>query len=372
MGNLSRFCVVGSHTVNNYYIVYTYLKQYLPREAIIITGGAQGVDMLANVYADLNGHPCEVYEPQWEIFGNDANKVKNVNMLRNSDHLIAFWDGSSPTTKHIIDEARRMAMHVVVIDVTDDDIVRPHPGRVVHVNKEPFDVYIGRPYKDYVGTLGNPYKLDANTDRYKLVAMFTDYLLKSKEMLRDVVALYDQKSKIDGGPLRLGCWCADGTETGPICHGDMICWLLDHEYGELKRLAYPDNGADDTVVGRSTNKAKKPLLQQEVVESRWPVTGGRTPVCTTLGLSLANGHTSVVQDEYGRWFIEVSDLDIIRDHIHMSLSEYNQVDQEPTRLWYRSNDRTKTCVMEQLVEFDSSVFRKGYWYIKVDDLVKEE
>ena len=58
MSNLTRFCVVGSRVMNNYYIVYTYLKQYIPKDAIIVTGGAKGVDMLAEVYAEMNGHPC--------------------------------------------------------------------------------------------------------------------------------------------------------------------------------------------------------------------------------------------------------------------------------------------------------------------------
>ena len=367
MGNLTRFCVVGSRVMNNYYIVYTYLKQYIPKDAIIVTGGAKGVDMLAEVYAEMNGHPCEVYEAQWDRFGKEAGMIRNIEMIRNSDHVIAFWDGSSPGTKQMIEESRKRNRNVVVVDVSEEDVIKPHPGRVVHVNKEEFDIYIGRPYHSYVGTLGNPFKIDANHDRYKVIAMFTDYLLKNVEMMREVVKLKDQKSSIDGGPVKLGCWCADGTENGPLCHGDMICWLLDHAYGEIKSLAHLDSESSDPC--RKCECPEKPktcTLTQEQILSKWSENGESVQVYTPLGLSLAKGYKTIVQDDWKRWYLEVTDFDIIRNHIHMSLSEYDKVDQDPPRVYFKSNDRTKTIVIQQLTEFDGSPFKKGCWYIKID------
>lgn len=372
MSNLTRFCVIGSRSMNNYYIVYTYLKQYIPKNAIIVSGGAKGVDMLAEVYAEMNGHPCEVYEAQWDRFGREAGMIRNIEMIRNSDHVIAFWDGKSPGTQHMIAESRKRGRNVVVVDVTEEDTVKPHPGRVVHVNKEEFDIYIGRPYKSYVGTLGNPFKIDANHDRYKVIAMFTDYLLKNVEMLREVVKLKDMKSRIDGGPVKLGCWCAEGTDNGPLCHGDMICWLLDHAYGEIKSLAHIEpNPQDHSIIQDVPTKTKTSTLQQEEILSKWLESGESTLVSTPLGLSLAKGYRTIIQDEWKRWYLEIPDFDIIRNHIHMSLSEYDKVDQDPPRLYFKSNDRTKTPVIQQLSEFDGSPFKKGCWYIKIDSDLKK-
>ncbi len=373
MSNLTRFCVVGSRKMNNYYIVYTYLKQYIPSDAIIITGGANGVDMLAEVYAEMNGHPCEVYEVQWDRFGKEAPKIRNIEMIRNSDHVIAFWDGSSIGTKQMIDESKKRGRHVVVVDVTDDDVIKPHPGRVVHVNKDEFDIYIGRPYHSYVGVLGNPFKTDANHDRYRIVAMFTDYLLKNTEMLKEVAKLKDQKSAIDGGPVKLGCWCADGIDNGPICHGDMICWLLDHAYGDIKKLSHLDSESVNHVNhSEYSEKPKTSTLTQEQIFSKWSENGEAVQVCTALGLSLAKGYKTVVQDDWKRWYLEVTDFDIIRDHIHMSLSEYDKADQDPPRIYFKSNDRTKSTVIQQLTEFDGSPFKKGCWYILLNDTIQKK
>lgn len=371
MSNLTRFCVVGSREMNNYYIVYTYLKQYIPKDAIIITGGARGVDMLAEVYAELNGHPCEVYEAQWDRFGKEAGMIRNIEMIRNSDHVIAFWDGKSPGTKQMITESQKRGRNVVVVDVTEEDVIKPHPNRVVHVNKEEFDVYIGRPYRTYNGTLGNPFKIDANHDRYRVIAMFTDYLLKNVEMLREVVKLKDMVSTIDGGPVKLGCWCADGTENGPLCHGDVICWLLDHAFGEVKNLAHLDHDANAMIKGDHPDKPKTSLLTQEQIFSKWSEKGESVLVSTGLGLTLAKRYQTVVQDDWKRWYLEVTDLDIVRNHVHMSLSEYDKVDQDPPRLYFKSNDRTKTIVIQQLAEFDGCPFKKGCWYIRIDESLKK-
>ena len=362
MSNLKKFAVIGSRTINNYYIVYSYLKQYLPKDAIIVTGGAQGVDMLAEVYAEMNGHPCEVYEAKWDIFGKSAGMRRNVDMARNSTHCFAFWDGKSPGTKHCIEEMKKRNVKTIIIDVTDEDILRPHPGRVVHVNKDPFDVYIGKPTKNYIGILSNPFQIDANHDRRKTIAMFCDYLMKNQQMLNDLISLKDRKSSIDDGPVKLGCWCAE-SENGPLCHGDMICWLLDHAFHDMLKLAGKIEKQDE-----SQNYHKTSPQSQEEIFSKWNENGESVQVSTTTGLALANGYSAVVQDEWKRWFLQVPHFDIVRNHIHKSLAETKrEEEEEPAQCYWVSNDRCKIQIIQPMTEFDGSPFKKGYWYIRIND-----
>ena len=362
MSNLKRFCVVGSRDMNNYYIVYTYLKQYLPKDAIIITGGARGVDLLAEVYAEMNGHHCEVYEAQWDRFGNSAGMIRNAEMVKNSDHLIAFWDGTSPGTKNMIDAWLKRSRKVVVIDVSPSDYIVPHPNRVVHVRKEPYDIYIGRPYRNLTGSLSNPFKIDADNDRHRVIARFTDYLLKNPTMLAELVQLKDKVSSVDGGPIKLACWCAPD-----LCHGDVLCWLLDNVYDEMCRLANIPITTNPIIKDDDQNKEKKYKQTLEDVSSIWKLTGDRRVLTTGDGLPIASGYNGVVQDNWNNFYLEISDLDVIKTNIHVRLSDYNKLEDDNTvYIDYLSNDKSKVKVRRILTEFEDSPFKTGYWYIRTD------
>ena len=81
---------------------------------------------------------------------------------------------------------------------------------VVHINKEKYDVYIGRPSK-----WGNPYSHKDDTlaefkvrTRKEAIDKYEQYLLNNPNLIAD---LHELKGKI------LGCWCKPKT-----CHGDIL------------------------------------------------------------------------------------------------------------------------------------------------------
>jgi hypothetical protein len=78
---------------------------------------------------------------------------------------------------------------------------------VVHCQKEPFDVYIGRP-----GPYGNPFRIGIDGTREEVIAKYKALLETDAELQKAVRSL---KGKV------LGCWCK------PLpCHGDVIvAWL---------------------------------------------------------------------------------------------------------------------------------------------------
>lgn len=89
-----KIAVVGSRSIKN-----ADISQYIPKEATeIITGGAVGVDKLAEREARLRGIPLTVYKPDYETHGKSAPLVRNKLIAENCDMLIAFWDGSSRGT----------------------------------------------------------------------------------------------------------------------------------------------------------------------------------------------------------------------------------------------------------------------------------
>lgn len=83
---------------------------------IIISGGARGADKLGEEFARQAGFECEVFPAKWNEFGRSAGFIRNNEMAEAADGLIAFWDGVSRGTSHMINQMVRMKKVVYVSD----------------------------------------------------------------------------------------------------------------------------------------------------------------------------------------------------------------------------------------------------------------
>jgi predicted Rossmann fold nucleotide-binding protein DprA/Smf involved in DNA uptake len=83
----------------------------------VISGTAEGVDRMGELWALDNGIPVVFYPPNWREHGKRAGYVRNAAMAANADALIAVWDGESPGTKMMIDLAREQQLMVFVDQV---------------------------------------------------------------------------------------------------------------------------------------------------------------------------------------------------------------------------------------------------------------
>lgn len=89
-----KVAVIGSRTIKN-----ADISEYIPKETThIITGGAVGVDRLAEREARKRGISLIVFKPDYETHGKAAPLVRNKLIAKECDMLIAFWDGSSRGT----------------------------------------------------------------------------------------------------------------------------------------------------------------------------------------------------------------------------------------------------------------------------------
>lgn len=71
----------------------------------LISGGANGVDTWAECVADNLQIKKSIYHAHWSKYGIKAGYMRNVDIVKNSDMVLAFWDGKSKGTKHSIDLA---------------------------------------------------------------------------------------------------------------------------------------------------------------------------------------------------------------------------------------------------------------------------
>lgn len=80
----------------------------------VISGGARGVDSVAIAWAAVRNIPCTVLAPDWHYSGRGAAILRNIEMAKLADALIAVWDGESTGTGHMIGvaKARRLPTYI--------------------------------------------------------------------------------------------------------------------------------------------------------------------------------------------------------------------------------------------------------------------
>ena len=83
------------------------IKQFL-------SGKAKGADTVGEEYALNQGYHVKDYPADWAKYGKSAGYKRNEQMAKDADVLVAFWDGTSKGTKHMIDIAlrERLVVHV--------------------------------------------------------------------------------------------------------------------------------------------------------------------------------------------------------------------------------------------------------------------
>lgn len=88
----------------------------LPEGTIVISGGARGVDREAESAARERGLEVVVYRPDYDAYpGQIAPLKRNQRIAEECDAMIAFWDGVSTGTLHVMGIARRLGKHVEVV-----------------------------------------------------------------------------------------------------------------------------------------------------------------------------------------------------------------------------------------------------------------
>ena len=95
-------CINGSRSITNVNLSLFINANHV---GAIVTGGARGIDALAEKWAKANNIEWICYLPQWKIYGKKAGMIRNKDMIDFADVLISFWDGSSVGTKQAIDYA---------------------------------------------------------------------------------------------------------------------------------------------------------------------------------------------------------------------------------------------------------------------------
>jgi hypothetical protein len=85
----------------------------------VVSGGARGIDLAGEDWAKANIPPTPIkrFIPDWDRQGKAAGIIRNGDMARYAEALIAIWDGSSRGTKNMIETATKLGLKVFVYKV---------------------------------------------------------------------------------------------------------------------------------------------------------------------------------------------------------------------------------------------------------------
>ncbi len=88
---------------------------YLPSAATeIVSGGAKGIDALANNFAIENNYKYIEFLPDYEKYGKAAPLRINDEIIDYADIVLALWDGESKGTKYVIDKCKKNGKSLIV------------------------------------------------------------------------------------------------------------------------------------------------------------------------------------------------------------------------------------------------------------------
>lgn len=116
MDDVQRVIVAGSRDITDRELIRRGMNwlwtEIGPYE--VVSGMARGVDQIAAEVAKEAGIKVHEYPADWDRYKKAAGYVRNREMADNASVLLAFWDGESKGTEHMIGTAQSKGLRVIV------------------------------------------------------------------------------------------------------------------------------------------------------------------------------------------------------------------------------------------------------------------
>lgn len=113
-----KITIIGSRTFDDKERLFQILDKNFEKIEMIISGGAQGADLLGQLYAQERGLPCLIHYPRWHsidgTYDKGAGLRRTRSVINGVDMVLVFWDGKSNGTKRSIDLAERLGKKVKI------------------------------------------------------------------------------------------------------------------------------------------------------------------------------------------------------------------------------------------------------------------
>ena len=106
-----KLLIVGSRSIEEFDL-YPYFSDEVDT---IISGGARGIDSLAERFADVHRLSKYIVRPQYDIYGRAAPIKRNEQMVDMADAVLVVWDGKSKGAQHTIEYTRKRNKPLTIV-----------------------------------------------------------------------------------------------------------------------------------------------------------------------------------------------------------------------------------------------------------------
>lgn len=114
-----KVAVIGSRTASK--SALPLLLKYIPEDTSeIVSGGAAGVDTMAEEVAKALSLPVRVFEPDYATYGKNAPLKRNEQIVDYADYVLAFWDVESHGTGFTVAECIKRGKPFRIVPLADE------------------------------------------------------------------------------------------------------------------------------------------------------------------------------------------------------------------------------------------------------------
>ncbi len=110
---ITKVAIVGSRDYKNLDQVKEFIEAF-PEDTIIVSGGAIGVDTIAEEKAEELGLKIKIFFPDWAKFKKAAGPIRNKKIVDYADLVVAFWRKKSKGTGSTIKLALEAKKPIII------------------------------------------------------------------------------------------------------------------------------------------------------------------------------------------------------------------------------------------------------------------
>ena len=112
-----KIIVAGGRDFADYLLMSERLDFYFSnlKDIVIVCGEAKGADSLGRRYAEEHNITVLSFPADWNKYGKSAGFRRNEQMAEVADGLVAFWDGKSKGTEHMISLMRNRKKQMKIV-----------------------------------------------------------------------------------------------------------------------------------------------------------------------------------------------------------------------------------------------------------------